>query len=129
MPVAAPRPCRHAGCGKLVRGGSLCAAHLGDQKEGKFADARRGSRHERGYGSAWDKLRQRILRRDSGLCQPCLKSGLVTAANQVDHITPKAEGGADDESNLQAICDACHKAKTAAEARAGRAQAGGWSKV
>jgi 5-methylcytosine-specific restriction endonuclease McrA len=34
----------------------------------------------------------------------------------VDHITPKAKGGTDEDTNLEATCDDCHKAKTAAEA-------------
>jgi 5-methylcytosine-specific restriction protein A len=33
----------------------------------------------------------------------------------VDHIKPKANGGTDDETNLQSICEACHKEKTRKE--------------
>ena len=73
----------------------------------------RTSRHERGYDSLWVKLREHILRRDKHLCQPCLRTGRITSANQVDHITPKAKGGTDDPSNLQAICSPCHDEKTA----------------
>lgn len=73
----------------------------------------RESRHSRGYGTAWNKLRLHILERDKHLCQPCLAKNRVSPARQVDHITPKANGGTDDETNLQAICDPCHKAKTA----------------
>lgn len=121
MPVSAPKPCRHAGCSKLVRDGSgYCESHQSDRKLGKFADARRGSRHERGYGTDWDKKRTRILRRDNGLCQPCLRGGRVTAATQVDHVVPKEEDGTDADENLQAICTDCHKAKTAEEAKRGR---------
>ncbi|WP_256218679.1 HNH endonuclease [Pseudomonas sp. NBRC 111130] len=32
-----------------------------------------------------------------------------------------AEGGSDDESNLQSLCVPCHQAKTATEAARGRA--------
>lgn len=74
------------------------------------------SRHERGYGSAWVKTRAVILKRDSGLCQPCLAQGRPTPATQVDHVKPKAKGGNDDHDNLQAICTACHDAKTEREA-------------
>lgn len=70
------------------------------------------SRHERGYGYKWEKLRKRILSRDKYLCQPCLASGRPTPANEVDHIKPKADGGTDDPANLQAICRRCHRAKT-----------------
>ena len=128
MPLAAPRPCTHPGCGRLVHDGSgRCAAH---PFEGRFADRQRGSRHDRGYGSVWDKTRERILYRDQGLCQPCLKSEpeRVTPATAVDHIVSKAEAKrrgwsleqVEDDSNLQAICKACHDSKTADEARRGR---------
>lgn len=70
----------------------------------------RESRHKRGYGTAWDKLRKQILIRDKHLCQACLPR--VTPANQVDHIIPKAKGGTDDPANLQAICKECHDEKT-----------------
>lgn len=74
------------------------------------------SRHERGYGSRWVRLRARILSRDGHLCQPCLIAGRTTPATQVDHITPKAKGGTDEAGNLQGICRACHDAKTLTEA-------------
>lgn len=73
------------------------------------------SRHERGYGRDWTKLRLRILARDLHLCQPCKRKGRATPATQVDHIVPKAKGGTDDEGNLQAICGPCHVAKTLIE--------------
>lgn len=76
----------------------------------------RKSRHERGYGKEWDRLRKRILERDKYLCQPCLRSGRPTPADAVDHIKPKADGGTDDDGNLQAICDPCHADKTIRDA-------------
>ena len=42
-------------------------------------------------------------------------------AAEVDHITPLTLGGTDDDANLQALCTPCHRTKTQAEARAGRA--------
>lgn len=82
-------------------------------------DAVRGSRQSRGYGAEWERLRARILERDDGLCQPCLRAGRPTPGNQVDHVVPKSQGGTDDPANLQAICDACHREKTARESRGG----------
>ena len=75
-----------------------------------------GNRHARGYGHKWNQLRLTILERDKYLCIACERIGKVTIANTVDHIKPKAQGGADDASNLQALCRPCHKAKTAREA-------------
>lgn len=73
------------------------------------------SRHERGYGKAWDKLRLQALTRDKHLCQYCLPKGRVTPATEVDHRKPKAQGGTDDMANLASTCSPCHKDKTARE--------------
>lgn len=105
----------------MVRDGSgFCEQHQGDRKIGKFADERRGSRQARGYGAEWERTRKRILNRDKGLCQPCLKVGRFRPAKQVDHIVPKFEDGTDDDGNLQSICKDCHDAKTAEEAKRAR---------
>lgn len=115
MPTAAPRPCRAAACGALVRNGSgYCELHQ-SQRSNWRADKVRGNRHQRGYGREWEKLREVIIHRDDGLCQPCLRAGRVVSFSAVDHIVPKAQGGGDDPSNLQCICGACHREKTAAE--------------
>lgn len=82
-------------------------------------DTVRGTRHQRGYGWAWEQLRKRILERDRHLCQPCERQGITRLATAVDHIKPKAQGGTDAESNLQAICDPCHDEKTSRESRGG----------
>jgi 5-methylcytosine-specific restriction protein A len=128
MPTSAPRPCSYRGCGALVRDGSRCEQHKA-LHTGRFSDPSRKSRHERGYGSAWDKLRLQILERDAHTCQPCLKDGSrLHLADEVDHVIGKAEwerryrtlDGVDDPSNLQAINAKCHRAKTQREAAGGR---------
>lgn len=110
-----------------MRGGNYCAAHK-RPAAGSFADPSRGSRHDRGYGSDWDKRRARILDRDHGLCQACFKIGKITPVGDrpysawCDHIIPKAEGGTDDDENLQTLCRSCHKSKTDAEKARGVAR-------
>lgn len=84
---------------------------------GGWQDERRGSSTERGYGAGWQRLRGQVMRRDAGMCQPCLRRQQVTLGHAVDHIVNKARGGGDDLANLQCICNPCHMAKTAAEAR------------
>lgn len=116
MGKAAAKACRHPGCGLAVHDGtSRCDKHK--VRAGTFADKRRGSRHERGYGTEWDKTRERIMQRDNGLCQECGRCGFVTLAYAVDHIVCRAEGGPEDDTNLEAICKPHHVAKTAQEAR------------
>lgn len=66
------------------------------------------SRHKRGYGAAWDRLRKVIIARDDALCQMCLARGVTTPGNHVDHIKPKAQGGSDDPTNLRLLCKSCH---------------------
>ena len=130
MPNAAPKPC--SVCRTLVRDGTTrCAAHK--VRQGSFADSRRGSRHARGYGSAWDKLRLEILQRDCGLCRVCRAAGLTREGTNVDHIVSKGEwmrrrgtlDGVDHPSNLRCICTDCHKAKTAREGNQAASAASG----
>lgn len=112
MPAKPPKPCPHPGCRELVTTG-YCDAH----KRSWTSDKIRGNRHQRGYGTKWEKVRAGVLKRDSYLCQVCRMAGRTTPATEVDHIVPKARGGKDDALNLQAICSPCHKHKTAMDAR------------
>lgn len=73
------------------------------------------SRHQRGYGSAWVRTRERIMARDCGLCQPCLRMDppRTTLGTQVHHKRSKADHGTDDPVNLEVVCSACHERITA----------------
>jgi len=113
MPRAAPRPCTYPGCAGLAYRGSRCKSHPYDERNKGGYNAHKGNRHAQGYGYEWAKQRMRILRRDDHLCQVC---GMAEAT-QVDHITPKAQLGSDDESNLMAVCVRCHRSKTARESQ------------
>ena len=81
------------------------------------------SRQSRGYDATWTKTRLRVLKRDDGLCQPCLKNGRVEMAKEVDHIVGKAQAAklgwhrsrTEADANLQSICTPCHKRKTTEE--------------
>ena len=76
---------------------------------------RRRSASQRGYGAAWRRLREYILRRQPLCADPFghhQADGQVVAAVQVDHIVPRSAGGRDDTSNLQGLCETCHARKT-----------------
>ncbi|MDR5611532.1 MAG: HNH endonuclease signature motif containing protein [Arsenophonus sp.] len=113
MPPRIPRACRKPGCAKTTTERSgYCEVH---RHQGWKNYQQGKSRHQRGYGTKWDKLRATILQRDKYLCQICLRNRLATAAKTVDHIIAKAHGGTDIESNLQSLCWSCHRKKTATE--------------
>lgn len=73
-------------------------------------------RHRRLRGRAWLATRARVLRLRP-LCIECQRVGRVREAVEVDHRLRLADGGTNDDSNLQGLCLDCHKAKTAAENR------------
>jgi 5-methylcytosine-specific restriction enzyme A len=70
----------------------------------------------RGYCSrSWKSLRQAALIRDAWQCQDCGRVCGEKREAQVDHVIPKAKGGADELGNLRTLCIRCHTSKTNAE--------------
>jgi 5-methylcytosine-specific restriction protein A len=114
MPQAAPKPCSHPACAVLVRDGtSRCPQH----KAKAWAQAP-GSETKRRTGRALQRDRAALFSREP-LCRECSAAGRVALATIRDHVKPLAEGGADDDSNVQPLCQACSDAKTAAESARG----------
>ena len=84
------------------------------------AAARRHSNKSRQHNydlSSWHRLRKRIFTRDKYICKACGESvhdrgrkDELTA--HCDHIKPVADGGTNEESNLQTLCASCHSVKT-----------------
>lgn len=68
--------------------------------------ATQSARLKNGNDRTWRKIRERILIRDSYLCQYCGND-----ANTVDHIIPITKGGTDEEFNLTSACNACNSRK------------------
>ncbi|NMY81657.1 HNH endonuclease [Pseudomonas rhodesiae] len=86
------------------------------RKVSSLAEASSGESWGLGRGGRpWRRKRESILIRDNYTCRVC---GLTTKDLEVDHIVNVAQGGTDDDGNLQAICVPCHKAKTARESAA-----------
>jgi 5-methylcytosine-specific restriction protein A len=69
----------------------------------------------RGWRGVQD--RERIRKRDCGLCQECRRNGKVTVGHPVDHIVPLWAGGSDADYNKETLCAPCHDAKSAREAK------------
>lgn len=111
MPQRVGSACRRPGCPGIVREG-VCSAcgplrRAGQQQH----DEQRGTAAQRGYGGRWQRVRAMYLR-SHPLCVACERMGRATPATDVDHIVARRAGGSDEESNLQALCHACHSAKT-----------------
>lgn len=104
-----------SGCRTLVSDGSgRCALHP-RKAWTKFTPTPRIT------GRRLQAMRDALFTREP-LCVLCKANGRVSLATQRDHRIPLAEGGADDETNEQAVCEPCHSVKSAAEAQQGRAR-------
>lgn len=116
MPLAAPTPCRHPGCGAVLAKPGYCDAHrVAVHRD--YGRARRGFDTERGFyqSAAWRAVRAAFLREHS-VCTRCQGRGRVVVAVVADHVLPLKDGGARfDWANLQALCVSCHNRKTAGE--------------
>lgn len=113
MPKSAPRPCSFNSCHVLVRDGSgRCEAHP-KQAWSKAVPVKRIT------GRRLQAMRAALFSRDP-FCAECARQDHVKLATQRDHIKSLAEGGADDETNEQGLCDECHDAKSKHERIAAR---------
>ena len=110
MPSSPPKPCSE--CGVLVRDGTnRCEQHRRVWVKAKPT--------KRVTGRRLQAMREALFSRKP-MCAECERKGFFRPATQRDHIVPLAEGGLDDESNEQGLCDDCHREKSLAEAVRGR---------
>jgi len=58
------------------------------------------------------EVRKFVFERNNYQCQSCNKTDLTAKTLQVDHIIPLAQGGANDFSNLQTLCEKCNREKS-----------------
>jgi 5-methylcytosine-specific restriction endonuclease McrA len=93
------RTCPEPGCPNVIGPGSPCPSH---------SWLRRSPSSRATAKSAYRRIRLRVLARDNYVCRWC---GGV--ADQVDHLTPVAHGGGDQEANLVASCGLCNNRRNA----------------
>lgn len=120
MPQRPRTVCREPGC-KALTSGTYCAEHLLENKEieqhREYDRRRREDPYRAIYKTArWERLRERILRRDP-LCQIATLCGGTAPSTVVDHVIPVRQRPdlAWDEQNLQGACKRDHDRKTATE--------------
>lgn len=110
MPRKPKRACSHPRCPQLTEG-RFCEEHQ-KQENRRYEKYDRNPATRKRYGSAWRKIRESYVAVNP-LCEECLKSGRLTAVEEVHHILPLARGGTHDHSNLMSLCKSCHS-KTSA---------------
>lgn len=98
--------CQYPMCPNTMETGNYCPQHK--PKQAKAHGAGRTYRTKR-----WRYTRAAVFQRDGYKCQMCGR--LIGESPQCDHIIPIAQGGTDDEDNLQTLCIECHAGKTAGE--------------
>ncbi|MGW5361244.1 HNH endonuclease [Actinopolymorpha pittospori] len=92
-------------------GQTRCPEHRVKDKPRARRNPDRPTASQRGYGSAWQKLRQAIIIRDGKRCQACGHRGDRDNPLSVDHVMPKSKGGTDSASNLITLCRKCNSSK------------------
>ena len=110
MANAPLKQCAEPGCRTLIRGASRCEAHvLKDRGRSPAAKERQAM-----YGWKWRQASKRYLA-ENPLCVACEAAGRTAASSCTDHVVPhKGDVGLFwDEANWQALCDDCHRSKTA----------------
>lgn len=70
----------------------------------------------REQGRSWMVKRQAVALQYGYRCANC-KCVWVSSLDQIDHIIPLEQGGSNDISNCQPLCNDCHLAKTKEEAK------------
>lgn len=109
MPYQSNKQCNKPGCYKIVSGTErYCVTH-----KHTVTYKRQYKDTDKFYSSVrWIKLRTLYLQRNP-LCVHCKDEGITTAAVDVDHVTPIAQGGHPlREVNLQGLCKRHHGIKT-----------------
>ena len=107
MPRTPKRSCSWPGCPTLIVG-RYCKRHATQHEQ------QRGNAAERGYDTAWTKIRKATIEQEPW-CRRHKADGVHVPATEVDHIVPIRKGGTNERSNLQPLCASCHKSKHWAE--------------
>lgn len=112
LPWKPRRPCSRPGCPELVDG-RFCEQQRKEEHQ-RYNKYDRDPKSRKRYGRRWRKIRDRYIS-SHPLCEQCLKHDVMTAAEEVHHITPLSQGGTHADENLMSLCKSCHSRITALE--------------
>lgn len=112
MPYRPLGPCLVQGCPQRAVRRGRCEKHaaLAEERYAKEHPEQddRASAAARGYDAKWRRIRAQYLKAHPR----CMWPGCDELATDADHMLPKAQGGTDAWSNLQALCHRHHSIKT-----------------
>lgn len=97
-------------CGRIHPRGFVCSQkpvyHKNKQQKDKFRST-----------AVWQKMRERIARRDDYMCRVCILDNTICSSIEVHHIVPLCEDYSKrlDPYNLISLCPAHHKKADAGE--------------
>lgn len=113
--------CNFPGCRALTQD-FYCSEH----RQKKYRAARPSGSRRNPSGVEWGERRLTVARRQGFACTDCGKTvawidetGEPRVSGHLHHLKPRAEGGGDEDENLQMLCRRCHARHSLAEARDG----------
>jgi 5-methylcytosine-specific restriction protein A len=100
-------------CREWATHGGRCALHHSHYTARRSVQShvKRREAIARGNNAA-ARLRKAVRKAVAGQCRMCLRVYLPSQVD-IDHVLPLAKGGEDIDTNVQVLCKACHKTKTA----------------
>lgn len=109
MPSRAPRLC--PGCRRIITD-ARCPSCTPEPFTSQRPRVRKHP--SRVNARAWRRLRLQVFDEQGFICA---EPECVQLCTRLDHITPIQEGGSDERSNLQGLCEPHHDEKTQREAQ------------
>jgi 5-methylcytosine-specific restriction protein A len=105
MPYKAKKPCAYRGCREITNK-RYCDTHAKLEAK-RYNHTRRDPASGKRYGSTWKKIRDAFLSANP-LCVMCKEAGRLTPATVAHHKVKVSDGGLNDWSNMEALCQECH---------------------
>ncbi|WP_057745739.1 HNH endonuclease [Liquorilactobacillus capillatus] len=112
------KQCNHAGCRELVPFNErYCSKHKQTYNKQVYYtrtyDSNESKMQQFYHSAAWRRLSRRFLE-NNPVCVKCYEDGVIRKADVVDHVQEVKDNWSRrlDESNLQALCNVHHNAKT-----------------
>jgi 5-methylcytosine-specific restriction protein A len=105
VPYKPKHPCAYGGCRELTTD-RYCEQHRKDETK-RYNKYDRDPASNKRYSGSWKQI-SKAYRQANPLCELCLADGQLVPADLVHHKRKLTDGGTNDRSNLQALCQECH---------------------